>query len=105
MDRNETVRYTMAVPAGTKSLTVELSGVTGGSHTRWWAFTPEGLTGEKAAAGSLSCYTNFLDGNGCNSATRTYANPKAGVWEFVVEPRRTNPLLHNPLQLEASVTQ
>ncbi|MFD4033353.1 hypothetical protein ACFWVP_23300 [Streptomyces sp. NPDC058637] len=47
VNRNETVHYTVAVPAGTKSLTVNVSGLTDGSQTRWWAFTPEGLSGSR----------------------------------------------------------
>ncbi|MER5181823.1 S8 family serine peptidase [Streptomyces sp. NPDC002896] len=105
VNRNETVHYTVAVPAGTKSLTVDLSGLADGSQTRWWAFNPQGVSGEKSSAGSIYCYANYLDGNGCNPGTRTYTNPKAGVWEFVVESRRTSPLLGNTFQLEASITQ
>ncbi|MGW3729926.1 S8 family serine peptidase, partial [Streptomyces sp. NPDC000851] len=105
VNRNETVHYTVAVPAGTKSLTVNLSGLADGSQTRWWAFNPQGVSGEKSSAGSIYCYANYLDGNGCNPATRTYTNPQAGVWEFVVESRRTSPLLSNPFQLKASVTR
>ncbi|MFE2022034.1 S8 family serine peptidase [Streptomyces sp. NPDC059499] len=104
-NRNETVHYTVAVPAGTKSLTVNLSGLTDGSQTRWWAFTPEGVSGEKSGGGSIYCYANYLDGNGCDPTTRTYTNPKPGVWEFVVEARRTTPRLSNPFHLESSITQ
>ncbi|MER5896194.1 S8 family serine peptidase [Streptomyces sp. NPDC001876] len=105
VNRNETVHYTVAVPAGTTSLTVNLSGLADGSQTRWWGFTPEGLSGEKSAAGTTFCYAGYLDGNGCAPATRTYTNPKPGVWEFVVEARRTSPQLSNPFHLESSVTQ
>ncbi len=104
-DRNEAVRYTVAVPAGTKSLTVNLSGLADGSHTRFWAYTPEGVSGERAGSGSLNCYSNFSDSSVCDPGTRTFTNPKAGVWEIVVESRRTSPLLHNPFHLEASLTQ
>ncbi|WP_411085266.1 S8 family serine peptidase [Streptomyces sp. 061-3] len=103
--RNQTVHYTVAVPAGTKTLTVNLSGLADSSQTRWWAFDPQGVSGEKSSAGSIYCYVNYLDGNGCTPTTRTYTNPKAGVWEFVVESRRTSPLLNNPFQLEASIAQ
>lgn len=105
VNRNETVHYTVAVPAGTTSLTVNLSGLADGSQTRWWAFNPEGVSGEKSAAGSIYCYAGYLDGNGCAPATRTYTNPKPGVWEFVVEARRTSPRLTNPFHLESSITQ
>ncbi|MEU0369338.1 S8 family serine peptidase [Streptomyces sp. NPDC006283] len=102
--RNGTVHYSVAVPEGTKSLTVSLDGLTEGSQTRWWAFTPTGTTGEDAAPGSLSCYANYHDGNGCDPATRTYEAPAAGVWELVVESRRTSPSFANPFRLTATVT-
>ncbi|BCJ75186.1 serine protease [Catellatospora sp. IY07-71] len=103
--RNGTIVYAVAVPAGTKSLTVNLSGLAGGSQTRWWAFNPNGVSGERSVAGTGYCYAGYLDGNGCDPAARTYTNPLAGVWEFVVESRRTSPLLDNPFQLQASITQ
>ncbi|MFD4973355.1 S8 family serine peptidase [Streptomyces sp. NPDC058424] len=105
VSRNETVRYTVAVPAGTKSLTVNLSGLADDSQTRWWAFNPEGVSGESSAAGTIYCYPNYYDGYGCNPLTRTYSSPKPGVWEFVVEARRTTPELRNPFHLEASIAQ
>ncbi|OAH14089.1 hypothetical protein [Streptomyces jeddahensis] len=84
---------------------MNLSGLADGSQTRWWAFNPQGVSGEKSSAGSIYCYANYLDGSGCNPGTRTYTNPQAGVWEFVVESRRTSPLLSNTFKLEASITQ
>ncbi|SCF02699.1 pre-peptidase C-terminal domain-containing protein [Micromonospora viridifaciens] len=105
VNRNETITYSVAVPAGTTSLTVNLSGLAADSQTRWWAFTPEGVTGERSSAGTAYCYANYLDGNGCNPLSRTYTNPKAGVWEFVVEARRTSPQFANPYHLEATVTR
>ncbi len=104
VNRNEVTRYTVAVPAGATALTVDLSGVADGSQTRFWAFNPEGISAEKAAAGSLNCYTHFSDESACASGSRTFAKPKAGVWEIVVESRRTSPLLSNPFHLEATVT-
>lgn len=105
VDRNGTIVYAVAVPAGTKSLTVNLSGLAPASQTRWWAFNPNGVSGERSAAGTVYCYAGYLDGNGCDPAARTYTNPLAGVWEFVVESRRTSPLAANPFQLQASITQ
>ncbi|MEV4684746.1 S8 family serine peptidase [Streptomyces kurssanovii] len=104
-ERNGTVHYTVAVPAGTTALTVKLDGLADGSQTRWWAFRPTGVSGESAAPGSLSCYSGYLDGNGCDPSTRTYKAPAAGVWELVVESRRTSPLLDNPYRLTATVTR
>lgn len=105
VNRNDTVIYSVAVPAGATSLTVDLSGIADGSQARWWAYGPDGLSAEKSAGGTIYCYPNYLDGNGCAPLSRTYANPEAGVWEFVVEARRTSPQFKNPYHLEATVTQ
>ncbi|MGW6558989.1 S8 family serine peptidase [Streptomyces hydrogenans] len=102
--RNGTVHYTVAVPAGAQALTVSLDGLAEGSQTRWWAFRPTGVSGESSAAGTIYCYAGYLDGNGCDPGTRTYAQPAAGVWELVVESRRTSPLWANPYALHASVS-
>jgi subtilisin family serine protease len=105
VQRDGTVVYAVAVPTGATSLTVNLSGLADGSQTRWWAFTPDGVSGETVAAGTAYCYANYLDGNGCGPTSRTYTAPKAGVWELVVESRRTSPLLTNPYQLSATITR
>ncbi|MER5740278.1 S8 family serine peptidase [Streptomyces sp. NPDC002262] len=102
--RNGTVHYTVAVPAGAKALTVSMDGLDEGSQTRWWAFRPTGVSGEASAAGTIYCYNNYLDGYGCDPRTRTYAAPAAGVWELVVEARRTSPLWANPYALTATVS-
>lgn len=103
--RNKTVHYTVAVPAGTKSLSVNMAGLADKSQTRWWAFRPDGTSGEAFGPGSLSCFSNYLDGNGCAPEARTYNAPTAGVWEIVVESRRSTPQWSNPFQLEATVTR
>lgn len=36
---------------------------------------------------------------------RSYENPKPGVWELVVESRRTTPVFSAPFALEGSVTR
>ncbi|MFG2871513.1 S8 family serine peptidase [Streptomyces sp. NPDC048338] len=102
--RNGTVHYTVAVPAGAKNLTVSMDGLDDGSQTRWWAFRPTGVSGERSAAGTIYCYNGYLDGYGCDPRTRTYDAPAAGVWELVVESRRTSPLWANPFRLRATVT-
>ncbi|MFC5900446.1 S8 family serine peptidase [Streptomyces zhihengii] len=103
--RNGTLHYTIAVPEGAKALTVAMDGLGEGSQTRWWAFGPTGTSGEAAGPGSLSCYANYAGGNGCDPGTRTYEAPAAGVWELVVESRRTSPSFTNPFRLTATVTK
>ncbi|SCL21726.1 Subtilase family protein [Micromonospora pallida] len=105
VSRNGTVHYSVAVPAGATAMTVDLSGLAEGSQTRWWAFSPQGVNGEDSAAGTIYCYANYFDGNGCDPLRRTYVDPEPGVWEFVVESRRTSPLGDNPFRLEASITR
>jgi hypothetical protein len=99
--RNETQRFYVTVPAGTKALQVKLSGLAAGSQTRFLAFHPFGQGVDSTA--STVCYANYLDGNGCNPASRSYANPQPGIWEILVESRRTSPLLANPFTLDASL--
>ncbi|MFF4608100.1 hypothetical protein ACFY1Q_00275 [Streptomyces albidoflavus] len=36
---------------------------------------------------------------------RSYTDPKPGVWELVVESRRTTPVFSAPFTLEAAVTR
>ncbi len=103
--RNGTVHYTVAVPAGTTALNVSMAGLDEGSQTRWWAFKPTGLSGEKSAAGTIYCYNNYLDGYGCDPRNRTYDKPAAGVWELVVESRRTSPLWANPYSLTVTAAR
>ena len=52
-----------------------------------------------------NCYTNYgtPEGNGCDPNNRAYSNPQPGVWEILVESRRTSPLLDNPFTLTAKL--
>jgi len=99
--RNEATRYYLTVPEGTKALQVKMSGLAAGSQTRFLAFHPYGVGVDSTA--STACYSNFQNGNGCNPTSRSYANPTPGVWEILVESRRTSPLQENPWQLDATL--
>ena len=101
VNRNEPVRYYVTVPEGTKALEVNLSGVAAGSQTRFLAFHPYGVPLETGS--SLVCYTNFSDAAECNPTSRAYANPQPGVWEILVESRRTSPTSANPYTLSTSL--
>ena len=98
--RNETTRHYVTVPEGAKALQVQLYGLASGSQTRFIAFHPFGLPIDSTS--SLACYSNRPD-VGCDPNRRVYSNPQPGVWELVVESRRTSPLLANPFTLKASV--
>ena len=99
--RNETTRTYVTVPAGTKALQVSLDGLAAGTQTRFIAFHPFGLPVDSTS--SLTCYSNRGTDAGCNSGKRVYANPQPGVWELLVESRRTSPVASTPFRLSASL--
>ena len=79
-----------------------MSGLAATSQTRFLTFHPYGLPLDNTS--TPNCYSNYgTNGNGCPPDKRTYANPTPGVWELLVESRRTSPLLDNPFTLTASV--
>jgi len=98
--RNETTRQYVTVPEGAKALQVQLYGLAHDSQTRFIAFHPFGLPIDDTS--SLTCYSN-RPSDGCDAHKRVYSDPQPGVWELVVESRRTSPLLENPFVLKASV--
>jgi hypothetical protein len=97
--RNEAQRYYVTVPAGVKALEVSMSGRQAGSQTRFLAFHPYGVPLDNTS--TPNCYSNYgsPEGNGCDPNTRAYADPTPGVWEILVEARRTSPLENNPFTL------
>jgi hypothetical protein len=100
--RNVARSYFVTVPKGAKALTVSMSGLAANSQTRFLTFHPYGLPLDNTS--TPNCYSNYgTNGNGCPPDKRTYANPTPGVWELLVESRRTSPLLDNPFTLTASV--
>ena len=101
--RNEAQRFYITVPEGVTALELGMSGLDEGSQTRFIAFSPYGQPIDNTS--TIACYPNYGDpvGNGCNPATRSYANPIPGVWELLVESRRTSPLLDNPFELTAKL--
>ena len=100
-ERNQTTRTYVTVPVGTKALQVTLDGLAGGAQTRFLAFHPYGLPIDSTA--STACYSNRGTDGACNSAKRVYANPQPGVWELLVESRRTSPVASTPFSLSASL--
>jgi subtilisin family serine protease len=99
--RNATTRTYVTVPVGTKALQVTLGGLARDAQTRFLAFHPFGLPIDSTA--STACYSNRGTDTTCNSAKRVYANPQPGVWELLVESRRTSPLASTPFELSASL--
>ena len=99
--RNRDQHVFVTVPEGAPYLRVNLGGTADGSQVRFIANNPYGLPVESTS--SLNCYTNRPVGADCDPASRTYADPLPGIWEFVVEARRTTPQLVNPFTLSAQL--
>jgi hypothetical protein len=106
--RNDTASYFVRVPAGVPALKIDLEGggtAAGAGQIRFLRFHPYGVPIE--ATSSLNCYNPPVPpGNACDAGSptsRTFANPLAGVWEIVVEARRTSDTAFAPYTLTASV--
>jgi subtilisin family serine protease len=104
--RNDTRHLLVRVPEGATALRVDLEGggdTPGAGQIRFLRFTPQGLGLEPA--GSTTCYIPDA-GGGCatgDARTRTVVNPQPGVWELVVESRRTSDAGESPFTLTARV--
>jgi len=107
LDRNETHSYFYNVPVGTPALKVDLQGgggAAGAGQIRFLRFHPYGVGVE--ANSSLNCYNPPVPGSGCdggNPASRSLSNPQPGVWEVVVEARRTSDSAEAAYTLTTSV--
>ena len=99
--RSGTTRTYVTVPTGTKALQVSLSGLSTGAQTRFIAYHPFGLPVDPTSSGH--CYSNRGTDRTCNSAERVYADPQPGIWELLVESRRTSPVASTPFTLTASL--
>jgi hypothetical protein len=104
--RNAVQRFFVRVPQGASALKVDMAAggsTPGAGQVRFLRFTPQGLPADSNA--STSCY-NPDAGAGCAGGTptsRTAVNPQPGVWELVVEARRTSDALQAPFSLTATV--
>lgn len=102
--RNQVTSYFYKVPANTPAFKVDLVGggtTPGAGQIRFLRFHPYGVGIDDNS--SLSCY-NPTSGSCVGSPTsRTTSNPQAGVWEVVVEARRTSDTEAAPYTLTASI--
>jgi subtilisin family serine protease len=104
--RNSTRHFLVRVPTGASALKVDMIGGgpdPGTGQIRFLRFSPVGLPVDSTA--STNCY-NPDAGGGCAGGTptsRTFLNPQAGVWELVVEARRTSDAAVAPFTLTANV--
>ena len=103
--RNQSSSLFVRVPQGTSALKVDLAGggAAGKGQVRFLRFDPYGVPFDITS--STNCY-NPDAGAGCSNGTatsRTVANPTPGVWEIVVEARRTSDADEAPYSVTASV--
>ncbi|HEX8864996.1 MAG TPA: S8 family serine peptidase [Lentzea sp.] len=103
--RNQSTSLFVNVPKGTTALKVDMAagGEAGKGQVRFLRFTPQGVGFDVNS--STSCY-NPDAGAGCAGGTptsRTVTSPMAGVWEIVVEARRTSDADEAPYSVTASV--
>jgi subtilisin family serine protease len=104
--RNATRHYFVRVPVGASALKVDMTGggdAAGAGQVRFLRYTPQGLPLDSTS--SLSCYDPDA-GGGCANGTahsRTVVNPLPGVWEIVVEARRTSDAQSAPFGLTATI--
>jgi len=105
--RNTATSYFVRVPKGSSALQVDLAagdGAPGKGQVRFLRYDPTGVPAE-ASTSTTFCYLPDA-GAGCPGGTptsRTIANPLPGVWEIVVEARRTSDVDSANYKLTASV--
>jgi hypothetical protein len=103
--RNQAASFFFAVPAGTPAFTVGLvgGGDPGKGQLRFLRYHPYGTPLEDT--GSRTCYTPPVAGGSCSGSptSRTVTDPFPGVWEVVVEARRTSDVLVAPFTVTASL--
>lgn len=109
LDRNDWHSYFVRVPANTPALKVDLEGGgtgAGAGQIRFLRFHPYGVPVDSTQ--TPQCYNPPVPpGNSCNTGdsprTRTWVNPTPGVWEIVVEARRTSDTNAAPYTVTMSV--
>ncbi len=103
--RNQATSFFFKVPVGTPAFQIDFSGPTaapGTGQARFIRFHPYGVGLDSNA--STSCYSpsaGSCSGRTPNSAT--LANPQPGVWEVVVEARRTSDIANVPYTLTVAI--
>jgi subtilisin family serine protease len=102
--RNQTTSFFYNIPAGTPAFKVDFSGPSatpGTGQARFLRFHPYGVGIDSNA--STSCYSPSAGSCAGSPNSRTTTNPQAGVWEVVVEARRTSDSAATPFTLVASI--
>ena len=105
--RNQTTSFFYRVPAGTPAFKVDLSGPSttpGTGQVRFLRFHPFGVGIDSNASTANYCPSATNPATCPASAlSRTTTNPQAGVWEVVVEARRTSDTANAAFTLTASI--
>ncbi|MFB6943545.1 S8 family serine peptidase [Streptomyces sp. NPDC060286] len=101
LDRTGTTSLLVPVPKGVEALQLTLGGLADGSQVRALPIDPDGMPADSNA--SYHCYTNYTDPANCNATARPVYRPKPGIWEFVIESRRTSPVEQNPYTAKVSL--
>ncbi|WP_258905940.1 S8 family serine peptidase [Actinokineospora sp. UTMC 2448] len=105
--RNEVAQHFFRVPAGAPAFKVDMVGggtAAGAGQIRFLRFHPYGVGVDSNS--SLNCYNPPVNpGGSCGGSptSRTVSNPQPGVWEVVVEARRTSDAQRAPYTVTASV--
>ncbi|HEX2174790.1 MAG TPA: S8 family serine peptidase [Nocardioidaceae bacterium] len=104
--RNQVDSYFYRVPAGAPAFKVQLEGggaEAGAGQIRFLRFHPYGLGIESNT--SNSCYNPPGPRGECEGrpTSRTVSDPQPGVWEVVVEARRTSDAMMAPYTLTATM--
>jgi subtilisin family serine protease len=104
--RNQSKSFFFRVPAGTPAFKVDMTagGEAGKGQVRFLRFHPYGVGLESNS--TPNCYNPPVAGGVCAggpATSRTAANPFPGVWEVVVEARRTSDVLEAPFSITASI--
>jgi subtilisin family serine protease len=102
--RNQVTSYFYNVPAHTPAFKVDMVGggtTPGAGQIRFVRFHPYGVGLDDNS--SLSCYNPSSGSCSGSPTSRTSSNPQAGVWEVVVEARRTSDAENAPYTLTASI--
>ncbi|MEO6089990.1 MAG: S8 family serine peptidase [Umezawaea sp.] len=103
--RNQVTSLFVRVPQGASALKIDMvaGGDTGKGQVRFLRVDPTGIPLDLTS--STACY-NPDAGAGCSPGTplsRTVSNPLPGVWEIVIEARRTSDVDKAPYKVSASV--
>ncbi|MFB8032150.1 S8 family serine peptidase [Streptomyces sp. NPDC056004] len=101
LGRTGTTSLLVPVPEGVEALQLTLGGLADGSQVRALPIDPDGMPADSNA--SSHCYTNYTDPANCNATARPVYRPKPGIWEFVIESRRTSPVEQNPYTAKVSL--